>query len=69
MPLQRLTSFIWYYATHRADATEIAKFKNRLWIPPKGAEIPEASPWSSANETDAFEAFKAQATNGTAVVR
>ncbi len=69
MTLQRLTSFIWYFVTHKADNTEVAKFKNRLWIPPKGAEIPESSPWSAENETGAFEAFKAQATNGTAVVR
>ena len=68
MSLQRLTSFIWYFITRKAEHTEVVKFKNRLWIPPKGADIPDSSPWSAANETGAFEAFKAQATQGASAI-
>ena len=68
MTLQRLTSFIWYFITHKAEHAEVVKFKNRLWIPPKGAPIPAASPWSAENERGAFEAFKTQASGGAAPI-
>jgi len=40
----------------------VAKFDAKLWIPPKGAPIPEASPWSAENEKKAFSQFAKEAT-------
>lgn len=61
LPIDRLLNLIYYWATRNAqDENALAKFDRKLWMPPKGEEPPPESPWSSANETSAFQAFKAQ---------
>jgi len=59
LPIGKWCSFVWWWFTHDADRTEVQKFRNNLWIPPVGAEIPRESPWSAENETAAFASFKA----------
>lgn len=61
LPIDRLLNLIYYWATRNAqDENALAKFDRKLWMPPKGEEPPPESPWSAANETSAFQAFKAQ---------
>lgn len=55
-----MLNLIYYWATRNAqDEQTLAKFDRRLWMPPKGEEAPAESPWSAANETNAFKALKA----------
>lgn len=61
LPIDRMLNLIYFWATRNAqDEQTLAKFDRKLWMPPKGEEAPPESPWSAANETDAFKAFKAQ---------
>lgn len=60
LPLDRFINLIWYYLTKGATPESVEKFKARLWIPPKGAEIPRESPWSAENEMAAFNTLMAQ---------
>lgn len=61
LPIDRLLNLVYFWATRNAqDENALAKFDRKLWMPPKGEEPPPESPWSSANETSAFQAFKAQ---------
>lgn len=61
LPIDRLLNLIYFWATRNAqDENALSKFDRKLWMPPKGEEPPEESPWSAANETSAFAAFKAQ---------
>lgn len=62
MPIRRFTSFLWWFFTKDGDPKEVTKFKNRLWIPPKGVAIPKSSPWSAEKEREAFQAFAVQVT-------
>src|SRR3546814_1661132 len=61
LPIDRLLNLVYFWATRNAqDEQTLAKFDRKLWMPPKGEEPPAESPWSAANETSAFQAFKAQ---------
>lgn len=55
-------NFIQFRITEDMDSPSKAKFRVRLWMPPKGAEVPSNSPWSAENEMAAFSALKAQMT-------
>lgn len=60
LPLGRFTNFIWWLWTHRGDEKDRAKFRARLWLPPKGQEVTDArSPWSPEAEGKAFAGLKA----------
>lgn len=61
LPIDRLLNLVYFWATRNApDEQTLAKFDRKLWMPPKGEEAPAESPWSAANETSAFQAFKQQ---------
>lgn len=60
LPLERVCNFVYYRLTDGADEKGLAKFKAKLWMPPKDV-IPDArSPWSAENETKAFAALSAR---------
>lgn len=58
LPPQRFLTLVYHFATREGSPDDIAKFDRRLWVPVKGAVPPPESPWSAANETNAFKAFK-----------
>ncbi|QDP45523.1 hypothetical protein SEA_FUZZBUSTER_39 [Microbacterium phage FuzzBuster] len=59
LSLDRFCNYVYWMATRNASATDIEKFRARLWRPPKGEVPDDRSPWSQANETGAFQALKA----------
>lgn len=65
LPLDRLVWFLYWYFTRNADTSAVSTFRAKLWIPPKGAEIPKESPWSPENERAAFTAFANQFAGAT----
>lgn len=58
LPFDRFLNRVYYWFIKDREPNEIAKFDLQLWLPPKGADIPEESPWSAENETRAFKAFQ-----------
>jgi hypothetical protein len=52
-------NYVWYMLIRHADTNEQAKLRAKLWLPPKGVEIPPESPWSAENEMSAFNALRA----------
>jgi len=63
LPFDRFLNLVYAWYIDGLEEPDIAKFDAKLWIPPKGAEIPAESPWSAENEKKAFAQFKA-AVNG-----
>lgn len=63
LPLDRFLNLIYAWAVRDADASEVAKFDARLWMPPVGV-VAESGPWSVEAETQAFGAFAAQVNPG-----
>lgn len=62
LPLDRFCNLVYYWFTRNADSKDLAKFRNRLWVPPVG-QVPTArSPWSPQAESSAFGALKAALT-------
>lgn len=59
LPLDRFCNYVYWMATKESTATEVDKFRARLWRPPKGATPDQRSPWSEVNETSAFQGLKA----------
>lgn len=64
LPIDRMLSMVYFWATQFADEKETRKFDARLWIPPKDEEIPAQSPWSAENERSAFSAFSREISGG-----
>jgi hypothetical protein len=52
-------NYVWYMLCRNADSTERAKLRAKLWLPPKGKEIPKESPWSAENEMGALRSLRA----------
>jgi hypothetical protein len=59
LPLGRAMNYVWYMLVRHADSAERAKLRAKLWLPPKGTEIPAESPWSAENEMGALRSLKA----------
>ena len=59
MDLSRLCNFVYWYVTKDAAKESIDKYNAQLWMPPKGIEPDERSPWSPENEAKAFSALSA----------
>ncbi len=50
---------MWWLWTHRGEEKDVAKFRAKLWQPPKGQAVTDKrSPWSPEQETSAFGALK-----------
>jgi hypothetical protein len=59
LPIDRFLNLVYHWAIRNAQSeNDVSKFDRRLWVPPKGVEPPEESPWSAQNETSAFQALK-----------
>jgi hypothetical protein len=59
LPLDRFVNFIWWLWTRNGDDKDKAKFRARLWQPPKGTAVTDRrSPWSPENESKAFAAVQ-----------
>jgi len=67
LSLNDFSDLAWWYCTKEGDPKEVEKFKRRLWIPPKGAVIPENSPWSSKNTAASVNSLRAAVTGKPAV--
>jgi len=52
-------NYTWFMLIRNADANEQAKLRAKLWLPPKGAEVPKESPWSAESEMAAFRSLRA----------
>lgn len=52
--------FMWHMMTRNAEAKDVDRFRQQLWMPPKGEAPDPRSPWSPENETKMFKAAKAQ---------
>lgn len=61
LPVDRLLSVIYFWATKDGDESGKARFDTRLYMPPKGV-APTVGPWTAEAETSAFSSFKAQMT-------
>ncbi|UDL16227.1 hypothetical protein SEA_KOZIE_31 [Microbacterium phage Kozie] len=60
LPLERFVNFIWWLWTRNGDEKDRAKFRARLWQPPKGQAVTDRrSPWSPENEAKAFASVQA----------
>lgn len=58
--LGRLAHFVWWLWTHQGSEADKAKFRARLWMPPRGRAVTDRrSPWSAESENAAFAALKA----------
>lgn len=59
LPLDRFSNFVYWMATRNSDATDIEKFRAKLWRPPKGEIVTDSrSPWAPQNEQQGFSALK-----------
>ncbi|AWY05285.1 hypothetical protein QDA01_gp75 [Microbacterium phage Cinna] len=57
--MERFCNFVWWLWTRNGDEKDKAKFKARLWQPPKGQAVTDRrSPWSPENESKAFGALQ-----------
>lgn len=57
LSLDRLCSYIWWWATRNAEKeADIKKFEASLWRPPAGERA--LGPWSAEAEMGAFSALK-----------
>lgn len=65
LPLERLANFVYWYYTRNGTQEDVQKFRAQLWMPPKGQEAHEKSPWAPKNEAAAFQALKAAATGAS----
>jgi hypothetical protein len=52
-------NYVWYMLIRNADENGQAKLRAKLWLPPKGVEIPKESPWSAESEMGALRSLKA----------
>lgn len=52
--LRRLCNFVYWFLTRNGDEAGIAKFRARLWMPPKGVAPDKRSPWAPEAETAAL---------------
>lgn len=69
LPLDRFCNFVYWMATRNASASEIEKFRARLWRPPVGQAVTDTrSPWAPENEQRGFSALKT-ALGGTVAPR
>jgi hypothetical protein len=60
LPIDRFTNFVWWLWTNNGSEQDKAKFKARLWMPPKGQAVTDKrSPWSPEAESAAFAGLKA----------
>lgn len=51
---------MWWLFTRNSNDADRAKFRARLWMPPKGVAVTDKrSPWSPESETAALGALKA----------
>lgn len=48
--LDQFCALVWFMLTRDKKPEEIEFQKAQLWIPPKGVEIDERSPWHPANQ-------------------
>lgn len=64
MPLSDFVDLVWYLCTRNGQQKEIDRFRERVWMPPKGVVPDPRSPWSAENETRAFQAVKAMVKGG-----
>lgn len=63
LPINLLSSYVWWFFTKDADQQERTKFEARIWMPPpeqRAKPIPKNSPWSPENEMKGFAALKAE---------
>lgn len=59
LPIERFCTFVWWLWTRNGDEKDRAKFKARLWQPPKGKAVTDRrSPWSPENESKAFASLQ-----------
>lgn len=59
LPIERFVNFVWWLFTRNSDEKDRAKFKARLWQPPKGEAVTDKrSPWSPENESKAFSGLQ-----------
>lgn len=50
---------MWWLWTRNGDEKDKAKFKARLWMPPKGQAVEDKrSPWAAENESKAFASLQ-----------
>ncbi len=57
LDLSRLCNYVYWFLTKDGDEQGVAKFRAKLWQPPKGQRPDARSPWSAENESKAFAAF------------
>ena len=60
LEVSRFNSFVYWWFTHDLDANQLAKFRARLFQPPKGFVAPANSLWSADNERNSLRAFASQ---------
>jgi len=59
LPLDRFANFVYWMATRNASATDIEKFRAKLWRPPVGEVVTDSrSPWAPENEQKGFASLK-----------
>lgn len=59
LPLDRFSNFVYYMATRNASATDVEKFRAKLWRPPAGEKVIDSrSPWAPENEKRGFASLK-----------
>ena len=59
LPLDRFVNFVYWMATRDGSATDIEKFRAKLWRPPKGEAVTDSrSPWAPEHEQRGFASLK-----------
>lgn len=59
LPVHRMLSFVYHWATQNADEDGLKKWERRLWMPPKGVEATEG-PWAREAEMSAFRGLASE---------
>ena len=57
--MDQFCGLIWFLSIKEKEPHEIQTIKGQLWIPPKGVDIDERSPWHPKNQLQNLRAVKA----------
>lgn len=57
--VDQFCGLVWFLSVKEKEPHEVQAMKAQLWIPPKGVEVDERSPWHPSNQLKNLQAVKA----------
>lgn len=65
MYLDQFCALVWFMMIHDKKPEEVQYEKAQLWIPPKGVEVDERSPWHPSNQVNQLQRVKGSQPKGS----